>query len=330
MSVVASTHREPDQARLDELLERQDGVISRRQTLACGLTPNDIRRKVRRREWAAAGHPGVYVDHTGPLTWRQRAWAAVLYAWPAALSGDSALRAAEGPGRRDRDDDGAIRVAIDRKRSVVRRDGILVDRRSRLFTRTLWSTSPPRFRLEEALLDLAAGAPSELTAIGRLSDAVSARMTTPARLLDTLASRQRIARRDLLEGVLADLRDGTCSVLEHGYLTDVERAHALPTPQRQAPTGVGRPGFRDVDYPDLDVTVELDGRLGHDGSAARDRDLERDLDAAVGADRVTVRLGWGQVFDRPCSTATKLGRLLRRQGWTGRIATCPRCEPTVP
>ena len=43
-------------------------------------------------------HPGVYVNHTGELTWLQRAWAAVLFAWPAALSHDSALRAADGPG----------------------------------------------------------------------------------------------------------------------------------------------------------------------------------------------------------------------------------------
>ena len=73
-----------------------------------------------------AGHPAVYVNHTGPLTWRQRAWAAVIYAWPAALAGDSALRLVDGPGRRDRDDDGPIHVAIDRKRSVVPRDGLVL------------------------------------------------------------------------------------------------------------------------------------------------------------------------------------------------------------
>ena len=34
--------------------------------------------------------PGVYVDHTGRASWIQRAWGAVLYAWPAALAGESA------------------------------------------------------------------------------------------------------------------------------------------------------------------------------------------------------------------------------------------------
>ncbi|GAB7002691.1 hypothetical protein JCM18899A_01620 [Nocardioides sp. AN3] len=321
----ARDEERPDQARLDEVLEQQDGVISRRQVLACGFTVNDIRRRVRRREWAATGHPAVYVSHTGALTWRQRAWAAVLYAWPAALTGDSALRLAEGPGRRDRNDDGPIQIAVDRKRSVARREGILIRRLSRFAGRVQWNTSPPRVRLEEALLGLAESASTEHTAIGRLTDAVNARLTTPDRLLDTLSSRARIARRDFLADALTDVRDGTCSVLERGYLVDIERAHGLPQPHRQAPTGVGRPGFRDVDYPGFGVVVELDGRLGHDGSMARDRDLERDLDAVVAAGRVTVRLGWGQVFDRPCSTAGKVGALLQLHGWGGTVTRCHRC-----
>ena len=47
---------------------------------------------LRRREWARV-HPGVYVAHTGPLSWPQRAWSAVLLVAPAALSGSSALHA---------------------------------------------------------------------------------------------------------------------------------------------------------------------------------------------------------------------------------------------
>jgi hypothetical protein len=54
-----------------DLLRDQAGVIARRQALEAGLTDNDIRRRLRRREWVSV-HPGVYVDHTGPLTWLQR------------------------------------------------------------------------------------------------------------------------------------------------------------------------------------------------------------------------------------------------------------------
>lgn len=81
-----------DAKELAGLLEAQSGVIRRRQVLDLGGNDNDIERLLRRRQWARV-HTGVYVDHTGPLSWLQRAWAAVLLHWPAALAGASALRA---------------------------------------------------------------------------------------------------------------------------------------------------------------------------------------------------------------------------------------------
>ena len=92
-----------DSPAIRRLMREQDGLVSRSQAQSLGATPSDIRRLLRRRQWARV-HPGVFVDHTGPLTWRQRAWAAVLYAAPAALCAESALRAWNGPGRRDHDD----------------------------------------------------------------------------------------------------------------------------------------------------------------------------------------------------------------------------------
>lgn len=75
-----------------ERLKLQDGVISRRQALADGLSVTEIKRLVRRREWTTM-RPGVYVDHTGEPTWRQCAWAAVLACGPgAALCLDSVAK----------------------------------------------------------------------------------------------------------------------------------------------------------------------------------------------------------------------------------------------
>ncbi|MBV6727853.1 hypothetical protein [Nocardioides daeguensis] len=141
----------------------------------------------------------------------------------------------------------------------------------------------------------------------------------------------RLAHRTAMAAVLADVTDGTCSVLEHAYLARVERAHGLPRGLRQVESrdGRGRRMFRDVVYggqrPPWRQIVELDGRLGHDSAAARDRDLERDLDAALG-DTATVRLGYGQVLDRPCSTAAKVARVLQLRGWSGQPTTCPDCR----
>lgn len=110
-------------------------------------------------------------------------------------------------------------------------------------------------------------------------------------------------------------------MLEHGYVARVERPHGIPRARRQVRAVIaGAPVYRDAEI-DERIVVELDGRMFHDSTTARDRDMERDLDASV-VGRTTVRLGWGQVFDRPCSTAQKIGQLLAVHGWTGGLRRC--------
>jgi hypothetical protein len=305
------------------LLAEQDGVIARRQCIARGMTASDIARLVRRREWAQV-HPGTYVDHTGPLTWNQRAWAAVLHAGRSALCGPSALRIAEGPGGR-RASEQVIHVAVDRHRKVVAPPGVQVHRMADLHSRALWNLGPPRLRYEQAALDVALETDHPFDALAVLAGVCQARRTTARRLAEALAGRPRVPRRAWLADVLGDVAEGTCSVLEHAYLTEVERAHGLPRGGQQvravASTGVV---YRDVDYPEL--IVELDGRLFHDTAEQRDRDFERDLDAAVDG-RTTVRLGYGQVVGRPCSTARKVAALLAVRGWPGSPVRCgPACD----
>jgi hypothetical protein len=310
-------------ADMQHLLDGQAGVVARRQLLDLGMSDNDMRRMGRHRDLVTV-HPGVFVDHTGELTWLQRAWAGVLYAWPAALVDVSALRAAEGSGGAQAPD-GDIHVGIDSARRVVGRSGLVIERRRALEPLVLWNLGPPRIRYEEAVLDVALAAASDLDAIAVLASACGGRRTTAARLADSVATRARVPRRDWVTAVLRDVAQGTCSVLEHGYLTRVERPHGLPRAHRQLrAVTVSGPVYRDAEVL-ARVVVELDGRLFHDSATARDLDLERDLDATLD-DRHTVRLGWGQVFDRPCSTASKIGRLLALHGWDGRIRSCgPSC-----
>lgn len=305
------------------ILDRQSGVISRRQALDAGLAPHDIRRQRRRREWAEV-HPGVYVNHTGPLTWHQRAWAAVLVCAPAALCHESAKRAADGPGRATHDDGKPIHVAVESGRTPETPPGVVAHRLAHLNAKVHWNTSPPRQRAEELALDLAAQATRDIDAIAELSDAVRSRKTTARRLGMALDGRKRVARRALLASVIADVAEGTCSALEQGYLARVERPHGLPRAHRQFKESIKGPLYRDAVYAQFGAIVELDGRLFHTSVRARDADLERDLDAFV-AGRVTARLGWGQVYDRPCTTAYKLAGALQRLGWTGDFQRCPRC-----
>ena len=308
----------------EHVLTDQDGVISRRQALAGGMKPSDIARKLRRREWSVV-HGGVYVDHTGPLTFQQRAWAAALFSWPAALSHDSALRAGDGPGRRGRDEE-TIHVAVERDRHLVAPDGVEVHRQARLGSRVRWNLGPPRVRCEDAVLDVAADAGSDLDAVAALADACGSRRTTAVRLLEVLSERPRIARRAWLRQVLGDVAEGTCSVLEHGYLTRVERAHGLPLGQRQrSHRHADSALFRDVEYEEAMVIVELDGRLFHGSFRAREKDMDRDLDAAAIAQCETLRVSYGQVFDRGCQTAFTIGAVLQRRGWTGQPRRCCLC-----
>ena len=301
---------------LQQLLGDQDGVVSWTQLMGVGQ-PHDVERMLRRRELRPV-HPRVYVNHTGPLTRAQREWAAVLYAGSAALCLESAL-----PGA---DDDGPIHVAIDASRRVLDLPDVKVHRVVGLKERVQWNLSPPRVRYEHTVLELAHRARTEAAVIRLLTDAVGSRRTTVARLRAALAERGRTRRHAWVLRLLDDIEGGTCSVLEHGYLTRVERPHGLPSPSRQVPrrSPEGQE-YRDVEYGEFGLVVELDGRTGHAGWDNEGRDADRDLDDLV-AQRVTARVRWAQVFGRECRTAERIGTLLQQRGWRGVPQPCgPGC-----
>lgn len=312
-------------------LADQVGVVSRRQLLAAGLVPHDVKRLVRRRLLVPL-HPGVYIDHTGEPTWLQEAWAGVLALWPAALTHESALRVTEGPGSRP--DVRPVQVAVDRDRHVSGPPGLVVRRRAHLADRVMWHQAPPRLRYEEAVLDVALEAVTASAALEELSRATRGRRTSVTRLRTALEQRSRVPRRALLLAVLADLEAGTCSVLEREYRCRVEEPHGLVGARRQVRDRVGSGVvYRDVLYGEPSVgallVVELDGRL-HDSAEARDRDMERDLDTALAGVR-TVRLSYRSVMSRPCVVAGKVGRLLQLEGWSGRVRRCgPQCGALGP
>jgi len=308
-----------DEIAIAELLALQSGVISRRQVLAVGGRDHDIARLLRRRIWARI-HDGVYVDHTGEPSWKQWAWAAALYFWPAALDGASALTAygvrttGAKPGRR-------IEITVDRSRSVAECSGVSVIRRSHFDNQARLNLNPPRVRMEHALLTVASRASTEEGAVGVLADACQCGHTTPERLVDAVRQRAKLPHRQLLISILEDVASGAYSVLERRYLLRVERPHGLPTGSRQRRVQAGRRvHYRDVEYVGLRTTVELDGRIGHEATSDRWADLDRDLDAAVRGD-LTLRIGWKQVLD-PCRLAAATGRILMARGWTGRPRPC--------
>lgn len=313
--------------KLGALLRDQDGVVARFQILECGLDDIFIRSRVRRREWVLL-HRGVYVDHTGPPTWRQRAWAAVLHYWPAALADESALIAhglrpeePSGPPHHSR----PVHIAIDQSRRVAKSAGVRIHRYVGLDQLVNHNFSPPRMRLEEALVAVAAKQRREAAAIGCLADGCQSRRTTPSRVAEVLRRHPRLKHRRFLLDVLEDVATGAYSVLEHRYLTRVERPHGLPTAKRQRRVRPGRSAaYRDVEYRIIGLVVELDGRLGHELALDRWDDFDRDIASLVAGD-TTIRAGWGQVLE-PCRLALGVVRIMRALGWRGMPHPCrPGC-----
>lgn len=308
---------------LHQLMVTQQGVVARRQLVRLGATDPETARMIRRRDLVRV-HRGVYVNHTGPLTPNQREWAAVLVHWPAALARESALPLAR--------DHSPVHVAIDLSRTVTQVQGVVAHRTADLEDRVDWVKSPPRMKIEHATLDVASARREQPLAMFRvLADTCQTRRTSANRLADVLRSREAVPGRLLMLAMLDDLSEGACSVLEREYLHRVERAHALPVGRRQKAVRRGRSSvYRDVDYEDFGVLVELDGRAFHDNATSRDRDAERDLQARASDNQTTVRLTFGLVFGSACRTAERIAVLLRRGGWSGRLMPCPRCVAKLP
>ncbi|MBO0842721.1 MAG: type IV toxin-antitoxin system AbiEi family antitoxin domain-containing protein, partial [Nocardioides sp.] len=149
----AALDREHAERLLQAQLRLQDGIVSRAQLTTGGLTRSDIARMVRHNDLPAV-HRGVYANQTGPLTWSQRAWAAVLYAWPAYLCWTSL----EEPTGRD---SGPIHVAIDHSRRVHPQDGIVLHRMTGL-DRRAYGGNPPRLAVEDNALAMAHAARDDI------------------------------------------------------------------------------------------------------------------------------------------------------------------------
>jgi hypothetical protein len=76
-------------------MSAQDGVISRRQALECGLTSKQIRGRLESGRWVAIVQ-GVYRHPAAPITWHQRVWAAVVDGPPGTVASCTTAAAVHG------------------------------------------------------------------------------------------------------------------------------------------------------------------------------------------------------------------------------------------
>jgi hypothetical protein len=292
----------------------QDEVISRSQLLAHGATPNWIGRQVHNGRWQRI-FPAAYVVHSGPVRWRSRARAALLYAGNgAALSHSSAafhhvLRDRPGP---------RIHVSVPSTRRVAAQPGLVIHVRDRMPAAwgRLRATSPVSTILDVAD-DMATG---EDDVVG-LVCALAQRNVPLGELAKELRRRGRIRHRALLLDLVTTVDQGIESPLEYRYHR-IERVHGLPPSVLQIREILDGLWLRaDCRYPRFRLRVELDGQLAHPNGRT-DADVWRDNAALIGVQEITLRYRWYHVTVTPCRVARQVALALGAGGWTERPRRC--------
>ncbi|GAB3811882.1 type IV toxin-antitoxin system AbiEi family antitoxin domain-containing protein [Micromonospora zhanjiangensis] len=301
----------------DELVARQHGVVTRQQAYAAGLTRAQIEARLRSGRWQRM-IGWTYATFSGVPPRRAVLWAVVLRAGRGAtLSHETA---AELQGLTDRPAP-LVHVTVPAGRRVEPMSGVVVHHAAAIDRARHPTRLPPQTRIEETALDLAQRARTLDEAVGWLSRACGGRLTTASRLLRAMAVRARVRWRAELTAALGDVADGCHSLLELRYLRGVERAHGLPTGERQAARSRrGGRWYDDVRYRRYGTRVELDGRAAHPVDRRR-RDARRDNAAAVNGE-TTLRYGWSDATTGACDTAAEVATVLRRNGWVGRPRPC--------
>ena len=302
---------------LDRLARRQQGVVSRAQALDAGLTPGQVRWRLRRGRWQSI-HPGVYLTSNGTVDWPARARAALLRCGAGSVL---VLSAACHLWRLDSTPPAVITVGVPADRHPEPADDILVVRRRRLEPVTV--DGLPVTRLAATVLDVADRPGCSVDdAVALAARACQKRAVDGAALLRELDARPRHQHRRALRLAFGEVGAGAESLPEATFETAVRRPHDLPLFERQV---VEDDGSRtDLKNRELGTNVEIDGRLWHAGERFH-LDRRRDRRAAARGE-VTLRITPLELDRSPCEVARDLGLALRTRGWRGTPRACrPGC-----
>jgi len=305
------------------LVRAQDGLVTRQQALAHGLTADGIAAHLDAGRWTLRKR-GVIATFTGPLSPAARRRAALLFVpGPAALSHGSAAALL---GMRREDERAPVHVTVPYGSSARGCEGVAVHR-SRAFAHIVVDGDPPHIARVHTLLDLALAEPDARSALRTLTALAAGTRTSAAGLGRAIELRRPRRYRRALEDAVALLRDGVGSILETDWALDVEGAHGLPTPTRQFHVVVeGRRLAEDLLYamPHGELLVRLDGWRYHADSRTARTDRARD-NAAELAHRARMVFGWEEVHHDPCTTATTVGTRLVELGWESSVQRCGQC-----
>jgi len=215
---------------LEDLLRRQDGVVSRLQATRF-VSAKALWGRAASGRWQIA-HRGVDVNHNGPLTERQRLWVASLASGggrPALLGGVTALGL---QGLRNFDSPDVHVLVPLWRRSYRAPPGVRVHRSGTVTREDFGRSSPPATTPARSLVDAAAWALSDRQARTIVAMCFQQRLVSAIEVEAVLARIAVLQRRDLIMRTVADAAGGAHSLGELD-LVALCRREKLPPPSLQ-------------------------------------------------------------------------------------------------
>jgi hypothetical protein len=256
---------------LSQTLAAQDGLITRAQALACGMTDAALQHAAGPgRRWQRL-RPGIYAAFTGELTERQRLRVALLHAGPdAVLSGAAACTAA---GLRYVPGNQPIITLVPNSRQVINLTGVRVVRVRRL-PRVRYVAGLPMAEIDRAVLDLCACLTSLRDVRALTCESVQRNRTTPERLVAALDGFPRRGSR-LARRAISDVLLGCRSAPECELHDIVGRSRVLPPPRLNVPLVDVSGVTPDACWPEARLIVEVDSVEHHQLGLAPERTQRR-------------------------------------------------------
>lgn len=244
---------------IDQLIERQHGLITRRQAVAIGLTDKALRCRAATR-WQRV-LPGVYAAFTGPVDDDLLARAALLLAGP-----DAQLHAVTAARRyqiRYLPNDPRTHLLVPHAKQLASTPTVVVHRTHRL-PRPLVVNGLPCVPAARAVVDLSRVLPRLRDVRAVVADAVHRRY---ARIdaLELELAQGHSAGSALVRRAVADLVAGCRSAPECELRDLVSTSRILPEPCWNAPVRVGGRllGIADAWWPEVRMAAEVNSRQHH-------------------------------------------------------------------
>ena len=280
-----------------ELAGRQSGYITLRQSLACGMSPDSVKRRVQAKRWIRV-RPGLFLIPGFEPSLRGRLLAATA-ALGAVVSHESAGGLHDLPGVRR-----GMAVVTVRTRTTNRFPDVRVHQTTDLNSRRVVELEGlPVTDVVRTVIDLASSMP--VPAIGRIIDHLVIR--GPATIDDFADEVMELARHGkpgmkTMHTVLR-VRDGARFIgdsrLEMWALRLI-REWGFPEPEVQYPLPwrSSRNGRVDFAYPVIRLIIEVDGRAWHTTLEAFESDRLRDNHAQLAGWRV-LRITYRMLVEQP-------------------------------